>query len=259
MTAMKNVVPDNKPVICKNCQNSFHGAFCNLCGQDGQTSKINWHFLYHEIQHGIFHVDRGILYTIKELFTRPGHSIREFIEGKRVKHFKPFAFLLVITGLYAFINHFFNARVLPVSQTSNKLATGALQTFNEFAKEHYAVYELMQLPLLASASYLLFKKYRTSFLEHAVINSYLMGQRILIRLLLLPVSELFEKSYPLLTTACDFIIGISLFTWAYRQYYATRSGFTITWKAIAAYIVNLFFVSILASIILSFLASIPNR
>ncbi len=78
---MKNVVDHTTLVTCKNCQNTFHGAYCNACGQSAHTDKIDKHFLYHEIQHGLLHVDSGIVYTTKELFTRPGHAIREFIEA----------------------------------------------------------------------------------------------------------------------------------------------------------------------------------
>ncbi|QOG00887.1 DUF3667 domain-containing protein [Flavobacterium sp. MDT1-60] len=37
------------------------------------------------------------------MFTRPGHSIREFIEGKRVKHFKPLWLVAVLGALYGFL------------------------------------------------------------------------------------------------------------------------------------------------------------
>jgi hypothetical protein len=42
------------------------------------------HFIEQDLIHRIWHVDTGILFTIRELFTRPGHCVREFINGKRV-------------------------------------------------------------------------------------------------------------------------------------------------------------------------------
>ncbi|MEO8862184.1 MAG: hypothetical protein ABI358_12210 [Ginsengibacter sp.] len=32
---------------------------------------MNFHFLWHDVQHGLFHFDKGVLYTTKQLFTRP--------------------------------------------------------------------------------------------------------------------------------------------------------------------------------------------
>jgi hypothetical protein len=45
---------------------------------------------WHDVQHGLFHFDKGMYYSAKELYWRPGHSIREFIEGKRVSHLSQF-------------------------------------------------------------------------------------------------------------------------------------------------------------------------
>jgi hypothetical protein len=77
-------------ITCKNCHQTYTGNYCNNCGQPADTHKINIHYLWHDIQHGLFHFDKGVTYTAKQLFTRPGHSIREFIEGKRVKHIKQY-------------------------------------------------------------------------------------------------------------------------------------------------------------------------
>src|SRR5208283_4811746 len=92
---------------CLNCHHTLTGKYCSYCGQSAATHKINVHFLWHDIQHGLLHIDKGILYTTKELFTRPGHSIREFIEGKRVRHFKPISLVLVLAGIYGLLYHFF--------------------------------------------------------------------------------------------------------------------------------------------------------
>ncbi len=55
------------PHICKNCGNHFNYEFCGHCGQTVDTHDINWHFLWHDIQHGLLHFEKGILYTTKEL------------------------------------------------------------------------------------------------------------------------------------------------------------------------------------------------
>ena len=76
---------------CLNCRQLLlmHQRFCHQCGQKTDTHRINFHYLVHEVPHSIFHVDNGILFTLKELFTRPGQSIREYLEGKRQQHSNP--------------------------------------------------------------------------------------------------------------------------------------------------------------------------
>jgi hypothetical protein len=87
-------------ITCKNCHQVYTGHYCNNCGQSAETHKINAHFLWHDIQHGLLHFDEGILFSLRQLFTRPGHSIREFIDGKRVRHFKPISLVVVLATLY---------------------------------------------------------------------------------------------------------------------------------------------------------------
>ncbi|MDH6353963.1 hypothetical protein M2132_000283 [Dysgonomonas sp. PH5-45] len=80
--------------ICKNCNSTIKGNYCQNCGQATKTDRINFHYLVHEIQHSIFHVDKGILFTIKELLLRPSITIKGYLEGKRVNLFKPFGFVV---------------------------------------------------------------------------------------------------------------------------------------------------------------------
>lgn len=98
-------------VICENRHHVFKGNYCNNCGQPAETHKINMHFLWHDIQHGLLHFDKGILYYLKQLFTRPGHSVREFIKGKKGKHFKPLSLVVFLAALYGFSYHYFSYRL----------------------------------------------------------------------------------------------------------------------------------------------------
>src|SRR6478736_1543240 len=96
---------------CLNCNANLAGKFCSNCGQDSNTHRINSHFLWHDIQHGLTHVDKGMLFTIKELFTRPGNSIRQFLEGKRIKHFKPISLVIILAGAYGFLSHYYEINI----------------------------------------------------------------------------------------------------------------------------------------------------
>jgi len=241
-------------ITCKNCKNIFKGNYCNICGQDAHTGKINAHFLSHEVQHGLLHVDKGILYTIKELFTRPGYSIREFIEGKRVRHFKPLSFLLVAAGLYAFIYHFLNTGILINVKTADSKANNAIEILNDWIKTHYALATLIQLPLIAYVSYLIFKKYGDNYAEQLVINTYLSGQRIIVRLALLPLFYFFPKDdFPYFYFFTDQLIPLVLFIWVYRQYYFKERGITIVWRAALVDVLYFVLINIIVSVILTLL------
>lgn len=99
-------------ITCKNCNNEFEGRFCNQCGQPAATHELNFHFLMHDVQHGLFHLDKGVFFTIKELFIRPGYSIHEYLHGKRAQHFKPISLILVLAGILGLLSHYFHFDML---------------------------------------------------------------------------------------------------------------------------------------------------
>ena len=86
-------------IICKNCNNSFEGKYCNMCRQSADTWRITWRELTHHLPHAIFHVDRGLLHTVKGMTLRPGEVIRGYIDGKRVQHFNPLLFFILLGGI----------------------------------------------------------------------------------------------------------------------------------------------------------------
>ena len=239
----------NKIVIrCKNCTQVFSGHYCNHCGQDAHTGEIDFHFLMHEIQHGLLHVDKGILFTVKELFIRPGHMLREFIAGKQVKHFKPLAFLLIIAGLDAFINHYLHLSSFIPIDAKNQGVNNVIAQVNEWSAHHYLLLMLVQLPLLSYVFYLFFRKYKTGYLAQLVINVYLSGQKILIRLLLFPLLSLVPGG----SVLNNLLIPLGLSIWAYSQFYHKESRWTIIKRAFfgyaAFYILDVVLLSILLTI-----------
>lgn len=90
---------------CLNCGTVINTKYCSNCGQSANTHRINISFLWHDIQHGLLHVDKGIFFTLRELFTRPGYSVKEFISGKRVQHFKPLSLIIVLAGVFGILSH----------------------------------------------------------------------------------------------------------------------------------------------------------
>ncbi|TXF75103.1 DUF3667 domain-containing protein [Chryseobacterium sp.] len=185
--------PDKR---CKNCSQHLllHQKFCHECGQKTATHRIDFHFLIHEIQHGIFHVDGGIIYTLKELFTRPGHTLREYLAGKRQQHFKPLTLVLILGSLCALFQYFLKGKKEQADPSGN-ISTNLsqqdaskyidLKGLVEYCKEiyewlanHFAFTVLLMIPVAALAFYLGFRKYRYNYPEWLVIMLFLTGQSL---------------------------------------------------------------------------------
>jgi Protein of unknown function (DUF3667) len=178
---------------CLNCNAELNGQFCSKCGQSSKTHKINLHFLWHDIQHGLLHFDKGILFTTKELFTRPGNSIREFLEGKRVNHFKPISLVIILAGIYSLLSHFFHLNLLSNYYEMKGSGNGfnefkaSVDKLSEWFSQHYSVVTLIQIPIFSIGTYVMFKKVGFNYIEHLVINSFIAGQKLILHILTFPI------------------------------------------------------------------------
>jgi len=68
------------------------------------------------IYEDLFNLEDGFLFTLKELFWRPGYMIRDYLNGKRKPYFKPFQLLFVLGTLY-----FILSRVIAPSAGSSNV------------------------------------------------------------------------------------------------------------------------------------------
>jgi hypothetical protein len=211
----------NPSTTCKNCNNTFEGFYCNHCGQPADTHKMNWHFLLHDIQHGLLHFDKGLLFTIGQLFTRPGHAIREFIEGKRVRHFKPLSLVIVLATVYALLYHYFGIGSLPDVTVKGNFGNGfSPEKINEWIANHFAWTTLLSIPFFSLPTYIVFRKQGYNFIEHLVLNAFLAAQRLCVHIATFPFLYLISgppqmQVMPKLTILIDFILTV----WSYMQFF----------------------------------------
>ena len=237
-------------IICKNCDNSFAGQYCNNCGQNANTHKINSHFLLHDIQHGILHFDKGIFYSIKEMFTRPGSSILDFIKGKRVKHFKPISMVVVIATIYSFLFHHFRIDIFEFQPPDLQLD---VMDLNEWIENHFARATLATLPLYTIGTYLCYKKQGFNFLELLVLNSFNASQRLLVRIAAFPLFYYFNGTPEILLLLRLFlIIDLLLIFWTNVQFFEKVSKLKTFFLSLLSYgifLICLYLLSIMVLLI----------
>lgn len=217
-------------IICKNCNHSFEGNFCNNCGQTADTHEINFSSVVHEIQHSILHIDKGILYTTKEMLSKPGQTIRDYINGKRVKHFRPFAYIFVLSTIYAiltklshkstFLNDFLEGFYQGATDQKSKNSLVSVGEAVQWMLNHYAYTTLMIIPIISFASYLCFYKTKHNYFQHLVLNSFIAGQRTAIFLLILPFTYFItDKEINDSIDTMKVYLGILLTFWSYYQFF----------------------------------------
>jgi len=238
-------------VTCKNCGLTYSGHFCSNCGQPAATHKLNLHFIWHDIQHGFFHFDNGVLFTAKELFTRPGDSIREFIEGKRVKHFKPISLVIILATFYGLLRHLFHFSILDKKSVS-EIQGVDYENLNEWISHHYSWIILLSIPMFSVASFVVFRKQGYNFIEHFVLNSYMASQRLIFRIAIFPVIKYFSESENI-TLFVDFLmlLDIVFIFWSYITFFQNLSKVKAFIFSIYTYLLFLvvFFIVLLIGIL----------
>lgn len=214
---------------CKNCNSPISGNYCTVCGQPSKTGRIDLHYVVHELQHSIFHIDKGIFYTIKELVTEPGQMISSYLSGKRVNYFRPFAFVLILSTLYGFTAHFFE--IYPESSLSmhSEDAADLNRILSEWVHSHYSLVMFLLIPFSAMASFIVFRKSGYNYIEHLIIYSYITGIHVLILLITYPLFFKFSSVY--LYTIVMFA-NLAYNIWVLALLFKKNSWLTVTLKAI---------------------------
>ena len=177
---------------CANCGRAIAGPeqkFCPACGQTTPAHRIDWHFLGHELEHSVLHMDRGIFYSLKELMLRPGHLMRDYLEGRRAKQVKPLLLLMISAAAVLLLGKFLlggdimgsSIRAgLPQAGNNEVVNPAALSnTFTavkDWFNAHLTAYTLLCLPLEAAAFWLAFRGRGLNYPEWLVISSFLTVQ-----------------------------------------------------------------------------------
>lgn len=155
---------------CRNCGQVLTSNFCADCGQKADTHRFSArHVFTHDFIHGVFHLDKGFPYTAKELLLRPGHAIREYVDGKRVQHFHYITFLMIVVTVNVFINTHSHFRLSYLYEHRHMTKLDMLQ---EFAHHHLKLVLLFQVPFNAFITWLFFHKAKQNYAEHLVMNTY---------------------------------------------------------------------------------------
>ncbi len=233
---------------CLNCGTRIDGKFCSECGQAANTTRINWRHMAEELQYSLLHVNKGMFYTIKAMLTKPGHTVQDYLSGKRVSYIKPFTYLLIWGSVYALIIHFFN--VYPDSEVSSSTSSDStiidFPSFYNFYYGHYSIILLLIIPFYALSSYLLFRRDGYNYIEHLVLYSYIHGTKVIILLFFYPFFYFLHSKYVYdLTQVTILLYNI----WALAQFIKTRSWSNAILKAILSIVLTIIVLFILAVIV----------
>jgi hypothetical protein len=91
---------------CLNCGTHLTGPHCHQCGQAAHVHRTigAW---WHDLAHGVLHLDGKIWRTLPLLALKPGELTRRYVGGERAKFVSPLAlFLFSVFAMFAVFSAF---------------------------------------------------------------------------------------------------------------------------------------------------------
>jgi hypothetical protein len=176
-------------MLCKNCGNPVTEKFCAHCGQAVTAKRITLGALVHDIVHLFTHLDKGFGFTLKQLFTRPGRMQREYIEGNRASHQKPFSMFFICATVAALIRYWINLALVNYYEAGNMIE-------GDFFHEYWVLLQIVLMPLYTLISWLFFIRSGYNYAEIGVLNLYSMSALFAI----VSIISLFRFIWPELDT-----------------------------------------------------------
>ena len=212
---------------CPNCNRVVNGNFCSNCGQK-KYNRIDKKYIWNELQYTVFHTNKGFLYSVKNLIINPGRTAKEFIDGKRVNHYKPLLLAFVLSGISAFISfkivglNDIMKEVFSKKELYSELMNNALS----FAASYNSFIMLFFVPLLALFSKIAFRKWGQNYYEHVVMNAYMLSFHALVNILVIYPIMFFTKGN---TAMIEPLLFLSIYiipfvlVWFYKGFYKEHS------------------------------------
>lgn len=200
---------------CKNCNSELLGKFCQNCGLAKEPTRINGQYIVEEIS-SVLNFDKGIFYTIRELFIRPGATVNSFIDGDRKKIVKPIFYLIICSLLYTVAQQFFIFEAGYIRHNvDDQTQTPIMVQVFEFFSKNFGYANILMAIFIALWVKLFFRKYKYNYYEIYILLCFVMGNSILIYALLGIIESV--SSFPILQIG--FFFSAIYVSWAIGQFF----------------------------------------
>lgn len=241
---------------CKNCGEDLRGDYCYRCGQKASTGRITMRYFFHELEYGLTHADRkGLFFTLKGLFTRPGNMLRDYILGHRVNYVKPFPLLIILAGAYGLLKHFtFPQKSAWIDAVPEELIEKIPSlVFSVPASEWMLTSQtfgvLILLPFFAFAMKKAFRNVgmkRYNYAECLYVSAYIACQRLIISFLFFPLVFLTNKGGEGIPGQYwKFVIYFILAVWTFKQFFRIKIEIAFWRTVLVGILMALFILGVL--------------
>lgn len=218
---------------CLNCNELVTKKFCPNCGQKTETHRITFkHFITHDLLHGVWHIEKGILFTLKEALLQPGKAALDYISGKRIRYYNVFYLTLLIIGLNLFLSHCYEElshHYFGTIEYSKRNETG--NSIAAFISNYSKLLLFAFIPLFAFNGFILFRKKKLNLSEHFIIAGMIFLGVLSISTIAIIVSFLYFIEYVyIISDISDYLTPLIILLFIIKSYYSTFKDSYSTFK-----------------------------
>ncbi len=183
-----------------------------------------------------FMFNRGLFYTIKQLFIAPGESIRGYLGTDRFRLSSPVRYFILLSGIMVLL--YFKFGIIDEIKSTTEATTKLIApdesvdiSFMEFIYDYLSLLMALALFFYAIFSRWLFKV-GYNYVEHLIINTYIVGQGF--------VLYIFNISIYLLTgnfvlfSSINSLLFLIYFIYVYVKVFR-QPLFKTIWKSLVVY------------------------
>jgi hypothetical protein len=205
--------------------------------------------MYNEIANVLF-VNRGMFYTIKNLLTNPGISVRHYITEDRSRFVRPISFIVVTSLIYTIVTYFFPSGVEDyVSQFSStedglEKMNQVLLDITKWTQEYSGYTNLFIGFFMAFGIKLFFRKAGYNLSEIYVLLCYVFGLTTLVD----AAGSIFQAIIHLNLISILFVVETIYITWAVGQFFNEKK-ITSYSKALLSFLFGFTLLSLLLAFV----------
>lgn len=145
---------DESEHVCNNCGHTFRGNYCPVCSQSARQGRVSWLSIWQGIGQLWGIESRSAIYTLWQLFLRPGYLVRDYISGKQQVSYPPVKLLFILAAVITLVRYFFPAPIPEYTPSGYKYVDWAFH----WIYTHQNIAELLIGCVAILPTWILFRK-----------------------------------------------------------------------------------------------------